>query len=104
MNVQIDFMGMIADITRTKKLALDFDEAPTLRELLGELECRYGEEFGTHIYRSARTPRELQKAMRIFINGNVVDDRALEVSLPALPEPGSHTAVLVYFLPACCGG
>ena len=104
MNVQIGFMGMIADITRTKKLALDFDAAPTLRQLLGELETRYGDEFTTRIYRNAREPRRLQMATRIFINGTVVDDRALEDSLPEPSEPGASASILVYFLPASCGG
>ena len=104
MNVQIDFMGVIANITRTRKLALDFGDAPTLRELLAELERRYGDEFSSRIYRNASAPRRLQTSTRIFINGNVVDDRALEVSLPSPPEPGSSAAILVYFLPASCGG
>ena len=104
MNVQIDFMGVIANITHTKKLALDFDDAPTLRELLAELERRYGDEFSSRIYRNAGAPRRLQTSTRIFINGNVVDDRALEASLPSSPEPGSSAEILVYFLPASCGG
>ena len=104
MNVQIDFMGVIANITRTRKLAMEFDAAPTLRELLAELEHRYGDEFGARIFRGADAPRRLQMATRIFINGNVVDDRALEASLPSPPEPGSSAKVLVYFLPAACGG
>ena len=104
MNVQIDFMGGSANIPRTKKLALDFDDAPTLRELLAELERRYGDEFSSRIYRNAGAPRRLQTSTRIFINGNVVDDRALEASLPSSPESGSSAAILVYFLPASCGG
>ena len=104
MNVQIDFMGVIANITRTKKLALDFNDAPTLSELLAELERRYGDEFSSRIYRNASAPRRLQTSTRIFINGNVVDDRALESSLPSASEPGSSATILVYFLPAACGG
>lgn len=104
MNVQIDFMGVIANITGTRKLALDFDDAPTLRELLTELELRYGDEFSSRIYRNASAPRWLQTSTRIFVNGNVVDDRALEASLPSSPGPGASAAILVYFLPASCGG
>lgn len=104
MNVQIDFMGVIANITQTKALALEFDEAPSLRELLGDLESRYGDEFSVRIYRNANPPRWLQTGTRIFINGNVVDDRALETKLPSSPDSGSSADVLVYFLPACCGG
>ncbi len=104
MNVQIDFMGVIADITGTKKLALDFDAAPTLSGLLDELETRYGDEFTTRMYRNASTPRRLQTGMRIFINGTAVDDRALEASLPEPSAPGASASILVYFLPACCGG
>lgn len=104
MNVQIDFMGVIANITRTRKLGLDFDDAPTLRELLDELEHRYGDEFSARIYRNASAPRRLQTSTRIFINGNLADDSALEALLPSPPEPGASAAILVYFLPAACGG
>lgn len=104
MNVQIGFMGVIADIAKTRKLALDFESAPTLGELLGELETRYGEEFTTRIYRNAVTPRRLQTGTRIFVNGKVADDAALAAALPEPTEPGASAAILVYFLPASCGG
>ena len=104
MNLQIDFMGVIADITRTKKLALDFDDALTLRDLLDELERRYGDEFSVRIFRSSSAPRRLQMCTRIFINRKLVDDRALDAPLPSPSEPGSSAAILVYFLPAACGG
>ncbi len=104
MNVQIGFMGVIADIAKTKKLALDFDGAPTLSELLDELERRYGDEFTNRIYRNAVTPRRLQTGTRIFINNKAVDDAALATALPQPAEPGASASILVYFLPASCGG
>lgn len=104
MNLQIEFMGVIADVTKANKLSLDYKDPPTLRELLGELESRYGDEFSTRIFRNATPPRRLQMCTRIFVNGNLVDDRALDAALPpASDDPGS-SAVLVYFLPAACGG
>ena len=45
MNVNMLFMGVIADITGTKKQTLQFDQVPTLRGLLNELERQYGAEF-----------------------------------------------------------
>ena len=104
LNVQITFMGMLADIAKTKKLALQLDPAQTLRGMLGELEERYGEEFACRIYRNTSAPRLLQMGTRIFVNGTVVDDKALDTPLPAAKEPGAATAIIVYFLPASCGG
>lgn len=104
-DVQITFMGVLADITKTKKLALNFGGMQTLRDILGELEDRYGEAFACRIYSSARAPRQLQMCTRIFINGNiVVDDSALDTPLPAPTKHGAATAVIVYFLPPCTGG
>lgn len=104
MNLEIEFMGVLEDVTRARTLSLDFEQAPTLRELLADLEERYGEEFSTRIFRNATPPRRLQMGTRIFVNGNIVDDRALDTALPPPAEGKSSAAVLVYFLPAACGG
>jgi hypothetical protein len=103
MNLRVSFMGVIASVTGEKDLALAFDETPTLRGLLDELERRYGPEFGVRVWRNAKPPRLLQMCTRIFINGNLVDEKALDVPLPPSPEEGS-SEVLVYLLPAACGG
>lgn len=104
MNLRICFMGVIASLTGEKELALDLDGAPTLRGLLTQLEERYGPEFGARVYRSSTAPRLLQMCTRIFINGNLVDDTAMDRPLPSPSEPGASPEVLVYLLPAACGG
>jgi hypothetical protein len=104
MNLRVSFMGVIASLTGEKELALAFDETPTLRGLLDELERRYGAEFGARVWRSAKPPRLLQMCTRIFINGNLVDEKALDVTIPDASKDGTSSEVLVYLLPAACGG
>ncbi len=102
MNVRIKFMGVLADVTRTRQQTLEFGTMPTLRALLTALEERYGNEFGVRIFRSASAPRLLQMATRIFVNGNIVADPALDE--PLSKDETSSPEILVYFLPAACGG
>ena len=104
MDVNLVFMGVIADIAGTKKQTVQFDQAPTLRGLLTELERQYGEDFGVRIYRGAAEPRLLLKCTRIFINDIIVNDRELDQTLPTPADTAAPTEVLVYFLPAACGG
>lgn len=104
MNVNLLFMGVIADITGTKKQTLHFDQIPTLRELLNELERQYGAEFAVRIYRSSVAPRVLQMCTRIFINETIVHNNELDQSLPAPANTEASSEVLIYFLPAACGG
>lgn len=104
MNVQIRFMGVIADIAGTKQQTLGFEQVPTLRGLLSELERQHGPEFGSRIFRNSTAPRFLQMCTRIFLNKNIVDDRALDETLPVPADGAAPPEVLVYFLPAVCGG
>jgi hypothetical protein len=104
MNVQIRFMGVIADIAGTKQQTLGFDGVPTLRGLLTELERQHGPEFGSRIFRGSSAPRLLQMCTRIFLNKHIVDDRALDQPLPVDAGAAAAPEVLVYFLPAVCGG
>lgn len=104
MNVNLLFMGVIADITGTKKQTLQFDQVPTLRELLNELERQYGAEFAVRIYRSSVAPRVLQMCTRIFINETIVHNSELDQSLPTPANTATSSEVLIYFLPAACGG
>ena len=104
MNIQIRFMGVLADIAKTKQQTLDFDKVPTLRGLLTELERQYGPEFGSRVFRGSSAPRMLQMCTRIFLNKNIVDNRALDETLPVSADAESPPEVLVYFLPAVCGG
>ncbi|MCC6608660.1 MAG: MoaD/ThiS family protein [Burkholderiales bacterium] len=100
--VRVSFMGLIAYVTKEKELALEFAGTPTLRGLLDELERRYGADFGARVFRTSTPPRLLQMCTRIFVNGDLVDDKALDAPLPA--APGTPPAILVYLLPAATGG
>lgn len=104
MDLRICFMGVIAHLTGQRELTLRFDEAPTLRHLLHELEDRFGPEFGSRLFRSATPPRLLQMCTRIFVNGQLVDDAALDAPVSSAADDASSTEVLVYLLPAACGG
>lgn len=100
--VRVSFMGLIAYVTKEKELALEFAATPTLRGLLEELERRYGADFGARVFRTSTPPRLLQMCTRIFVNGDLVDDKALDAPLPA--AHGTPPAILVYLLPAATGG
>jgi hypothetical protein len=102
--LRINFMGVIASFTGGKELTLPFDRHRTLRELLNDLEQRYGPEFGARIFRSATPPRRLQMGLRLFINKNLINETALEQPIPLANESGPTSDVLIYFLPAACGG
>lgn len=104
MQTRVSFMGVIAQLTKEKEVALAFDQPPTLRGLLDELERRYGAEFGTRLYRNADPPRRLQMCTRIFINGNLIGEDNLDQALPAPANADGSAEVLVYLLPAACGG
>lgn len=104
MNLRVSFMGVIASLTGEKEIALEIGGTPTLRGLLSELEARYGEDFGVRVFRTSTEPRLLQMCTRIFVNGDLVDDRALDQPMPTPSGPGSSPEVLVYLLPAACGG
>lgn len=102
MTLQVSFMGVIAHMTGVKELALDLGAAPTLRDLLDELERRYGPELAERIYRTSTAPRLLQMCTRIFVNGDLVNDEDLDKRLKE--DAGSPSEILVYILPAACGG
>jgi hypothetical protein len=102
--LRISFMGVIASFTGGKELTLAFDRDRTLRDLLCDLEQRYGPEFGARIFRCATPPRRLQMGLRLFINKNLIDEAALEQPIPTANDSGSASDVLIYFLPAACGG
>ena len=104
MNMRVMFMGVIANFTGDKEVALTFDSAPTLRGLLDELEQRYGPEFGARVFRTSSTPRLLQMYTRIFVNGHLVGAEELDKPVPAAPPGKPSSEVMVYLLPAACGG
>ncbi len=103
-SLRVSFMGIITSFTGVKELALELPERATLRQLLDDLEQRYGPEFGKRVYRNAKPPRLLQMCTRIFINGNMVDDSALDEILPPPEDGGEYPDILVFILPAATGG
>ena len=103
-NLRVSFMGITSSLTGTRELALQIPDTITLRGLLDDLEQRYGPEFGQRVYRNAKPPRLLQMCTRIFINGNMVDDSALDEILPPPEDGGEYPDVLVFILPAATGG
>ena len=42
--------------------------------------------------------------LRLFINKNLIDEAAMEQPIPTANDSGSASDVLIYFLPAACGG
>lgn len=102
--LHIRFMGVIASFTGGKDLTLEFGRDRTLRELLCDLEQRYGAEFGARIFRCATPPRRLQMGLRLFVNKKLIDETALDHPIPLSNDSGSASDVLIYFLPAACGG
>ena len=102
--VNVEFMGIIADLAGCKAVSLPFAEVPTLREMFAELERRYGPDFAARIYRTAEAPRRLQMCARIFVNNALVDDSNLDLPIPVVADRPSSSEVLVFILPAACGG
>jgi hypothetical protein len=102
--LHIVFMGVIATITGERELTLAFDQSQTLRDLLYSLEQRFGPEFGARVFRNATPPRRLQMGMRIFINKNLIDERVLDQPVSMITEQQQSAEILIYFLPAACGG
>ncbi|HRA77415.1 MAG TPA: MoaD/ThiS family protein [Burkholderiaceae bacterium] len=104
MDVRVSFMGVIANVAREKETTLSFGQTPTLRGLIDALEQRYGPAFGARVYRNSSNPRLLQMCTRIFVNTRLVDDRSLDQPLPLPADARPSTEILVYILPAACGG
>ncbi len=106
MSIRVSFMGVLAGVTREKEMTLSCGPEVTLRQVLDLAEQKYGEVFGQRVYRNSNPPRRLQTYTRIFVNGNLVDDGALDKPLgPAEAAQGSSSAeVLVYVMPAASGG
>lgn len=99
-------MGVIAHMTGQKELTLASEPGVTLRQILDSLEEQYGEEFGRRLFRTSTPPRRLQMHTRIFVNGGLVEDGALDDPLPFTGDgaAGPSSEVLVYLMPAACGG
>lgn len=97
-------MGVIASVTGQKDLTLAAESPLTLREVLDRLEVRFGPEFGRRVFRSQTPPRPLQMHTRIFVNGTLAGDEALDQPLPAADAAPGSSEVLIYLMPAATGG
>lgn len=104
MSIRVTFMGVIATVTREKDCVLPSRASLTVRDVLDGLEARYGAEFGRRVFRSETPPRPLQMHTRVFVNGQLVDDAALDQPLTAAGDEPGASDVLIYLLPAATGG
>lgn len=104
MSTRVLFMGVIATVTRQRELVLETRSGATLRQVLDQLEARFGPEFGLRVFRSPAPPRPLQTHTRIFVNRAVQSDATLDAPLPAGGGAGDEDEVLIYLMPAASGG
>lgn len=104
MSIRVLLMGVIATVTGQKELVLETRPGATLRQVLDDLEARFGPEFGRRVYRSTEPPRLLQTHTRIFVNRALQSEAALDLPLPAGGEGRDDDEVLIYLMPAASGG
>lgn len=104
MSTRVLFMGVIATVTGQREVVLETRSGATLREVLDQLEARFGPEFGRRVFRSPDPPRPLQTHTRIFVNRAVQSEAALDLPLPAGGEGRDEDEVLIYLMPAASGG
>lgn len=103
-SIRVLFMGVIASVTGQKEMALPVEPGATLRSVLNGLEARYGPDFGRRLFRAQQEPRPLQMHTRIFLNGTLVGDDALDQPLAAAGGEAESAEILIYLLPAATGG
>jgi molybdopterin converting factor small subunit len=104
MSTRVVFMGVIATVTGQKEMALETRPGATLRQVLDDLESRFGPDFGRRVFRSQTPPRPLQMHTRIFVDSQVQTDETLDRPLPAGGDGQGSAEVLIYLMPAASGG
>jgi hypothetical protein len=104
MSIRVLLMGVIGRVTGEREVVLPVEAGLTLRRVLDDLDRRFGPEFGCRVFRSQTAPRPLQLHTRIFVNGTLVEEDALDRPLPASGEAPEPSEVLIYLLPAATGG
>jgi len=93
-DIKINFLSLLADITKIKELNLSVHENTTVKEILESLISKFGEDFETTILES---PDSLSKYIILGLNGK--DIRTLN-NLNTIVN--HHDEIL--FLPAIAGG
>ena len=93
-DVKINFLSLLADITKIKELNLSVQENATIKEILERLISKFGKDFERKILDS---PKALNKYIILGLNGK--DIRTLE-DLDTIVN--HHDEILL--LPAIAGG
>jgi len=92
--VKINFLSLLADITKIKELNISIQDNSTIKEILERLVSKFGKNFGRKILDS---PNSLNKYIILGLNG--IDIRTLE-NLNTIVN--HHDEILL--LPAIAGG
>ncbi|MFX1355980.1 MAG: MoaD/ThiS family protein [Promethearchaeota archaeon] len=93
-DVKIKFLSLLADLTEEEELMLSIDEESSIKDLIGKLILRYGEDFKNQILSSQDL---LNKYIILVLNGKHL--RSYH-GLETLIHKGDEIA----FLPAIAGG
>ena len=93
-DIKINFLSLLADITKIKELNLSVQENATIKEILERLISKFGKDFERKILDS---PKALNKYIILGLNGK--DIRTLE-DLDTIVN--HHDEILL--LPAIAGG
>jgi molybdopterin converting factor small subunit len=93
-DVKINFLSLLADITKIKQLNLSIQENSTIKEILDRLIIKFGKDFESKILDS---PSSLSKYIILGLNGK--DIRTLN-NLDTIVS--NHDEILL--LPAIAGG
>jgi len=94
MDVKINFLSLLADITKTKELNLSVKDKSSIKEILKILNSKFGRDFETKILDS---PDSISKYIILGLNGK--DIRTLE-NLDTIVN--HHDEIII--LPAIAGG
>jgi len=92
--VKINFLSLLADITKIKELNISIQDNSTIKEILERLVSKFGKNFGRKILDS---PNSLNKYIILGLNG--IDIRTLENLNTVVNH---HDEILL--LPAIAGG
>ncbi|MBY9014188.1 MAG: MoaD/ThiS family protein [Candidatus Lokiarchaeota archaeon] len=93
-DIKINFLSLLADITKIKELNISVQDNATIKEILGRLISKFGENFENKILDS---PNSLSRYIILGLNGK--DIRTLE-NLDTIVN--HHDEILL--MPAIAGG
>lgn len=92
--IKIFFLSLLADITGIEEIIMSFDDNSTIKEVLNELNLKFGKDFENTIM---NTPDLLSKYVLIGKNGK--DIRSFKGLITTVQEGDE-----VFLLPAIAGG